>query len=84
MKVLLLASALALLFDCRQPPPPGTGCMGECPTPPDGCVRTTIDPGSCSDTACSTPPPVCHYGRAPDAGDGVVCPPALTGRCVAP
>jgi hypothetical protein len=74
--------------DAAPPPPPaeggGSGCMGACPTAPAGCERTTIDPGSCSNSACSAPLPVCHYARLLDAGDGVVCPATLVGRCIAP
>lgn len=58
-----------------------TGCMGECPAAPPGCERTRVDPGSCADTACTTPAPTCRYA-AVEAG--AVCPPTLVGRCIAP
>lgn len=72
---------MALALACRERPVPG--CMAECPPPPMGCARTSVDPGACAEGSCAGPPPVCHYA-AVDASDGFVCPVSLTGRCVGP
>jgi len=98
-RILFLTLSLSACNGCPPSPPAAdagapspspvadggaSGCMGSCPTAPAGCERTTIDPGSCSNSACSAPLPACHYARLPDAGDGVVCPATLVGRCIAP
>lgn len=61
-----------------------SGCMASCPTPPAGCQRTSIDPGSCTeDSGCTSPAPVCHFAPLSDS-DGTVCPPTMPGRCIPP
>ena len=73
----LVVAALASLFAVQRS---AAHCMAECPSPPAGCVRTTIDPGSCA-TSCASPLPQCHYAQSEDAA-GAVCPPLLVGRCI--
>lgn len=60
---------------------PIPGCQASCPTPPAGCQRTTIDPGACGDSKCSTPLPVCHYAPMQDSA---TCPKTLAGTCIPP
>jgi hypothetical protein len=60
-----------------------SGCMASCPSPPEGCERSSIDPGYCTpDSGCTSPPPACHY--QPKPGFEVECPPQLAGRCIPP
>ncbi len=87
-------AGLLLLTQCPPtppapppPPPPASdggvsGCMASCPTPPTGCVRSSIDPGACADSGCTGPLPQCHYQASP--GVQVDCPSVLAGRCIPP
>jgi len=83
--VLAIVAIVVAGARCKQAPTSSTpaappGCEAECPTPPAGCERTSIDPGACS-SACKTPAPVCHYAPVDAAA---VCPATLAGRCIPP